>query len=84
MARQHRRPVANVRLQVTVDYARLGAVQQEMRRLGLRPPDESYGAQVTLTVAVPSGQCEVFCARVSDLTAGQAQITAGETIFLPA
>ena len=55
-----------------------------MRRLGLRPPDESYVAQVTLTVAVPSEQCALFRARVSDLSAGQAQITAGETIYLPA
>jgi uncharacterized YigZ family protein len=73
----------HVRMQVTIDYARLGAVQQEMRRLGLRPPEESYGAQVTLTVAVPSEQCALFRARVSDLSAGQAQITAGETVYLP-
>src|ERR671937_1337014 len=73
----------HVRLRVTVDYGRLGAVQQEMRRLGLRPPDESYGAQVTLTVAVPSEQCEMFRARVSDLSARQAQITSGETVYLP-
>jgi uncharacterized YigZ family protein len=74
----------HVRLQVTIDYARLGAVQQEMRRLGLRPPQESYGAQVTLTVVVPCEQCALFRARVSDLSAGQAQITAGETVYLPA
>ena len=73
----------HVRLQVTVDYARLGAVQQEIRRLGLRPPEESYAAQVTLTVAVPSEQYALFRARVSDLSAGQAQITAGETVYLP-
>ena len=73
----------HVRLQVTIDYARLGAVQQEIRRLGLRPPEESYGAQVTLTVSVPCEQCAMFRARVSDLSAGQAQITAGETVYLP-
>src|SRR5436309_729670 len=54
----------HVRLQVTLDYSRLGAVQQEIRRLALRPPEESYGAQVTLTVAVPSEQCEMFRARM--------------------
>ena len=74
----------HVRLRVTIDYARLGAVQQEIRRLGLRPPEESYGAQVTLTVSVPCEQCAMFRARVSDLSAGQAQITNGETVYLPA
>jgi uncharacterized YigZ family protein len=74
----------HVRLQVTVDYSRLGAMQQEMRRFGLRQPEESYGAQVMLTVAVPSEQCELFCACVRDLSAGQAHITAGETVYLPA
>jgi len=74
----------HVRLQVTLDYSRLGAVQQEIRRLALRPPEESYGAQVTLTVAVPSEQCEMFRARMRDLSVGQAQITAGETTYLPA
>src|ERR671932_782671 len=69
----------HIRLQVTIDYARLGAVQQEMRRLRLRPPEESYGGQVTLTVAVPSEQCEMFRARVSDLSAGEGPNTAGGT-----
>ena len=56
--------------------ARYGGLAHDSRQ----PSD---GAQVTLTVAVPSEQCEMFRARVSDLSARQAQITAGETVYLP-
>jgi putative IMPACT (imprinted ancient) family translation regulator len=73
----------HVRLRITVDYGRLGAVQQEIRHLGLRPPDEEYGAQATLTVAVPLEQAELFRARLSDLSAGQAEVTALDTVYLP-
>lgn len=73
----------HLRLRITVDYNRLGAVQQEIRQMGLRSPDEEFGAQVTLTVTVPQGDAAAFRTRVADLSAGDAWIDTAETVYLP-
>ncbi len=73
----------HVRLQITLDYSYLGAVQQEIRHLGLRPPDEGFGEQVALTVTVPQEDVGPFRARIADLSAGSAQIATLETVYLP-
>lgn len=71
------------RLRLSVDYARLGAVQQEIRLANLRPPDEEFGAVVTLTIAVPTDEVERFRARIADVTAGQVTMTVLGTLYLP-
>lgn len=73
----------HVRLRLTVDYNRLGAVQQEIRHLGLRPPEEEFGAEVALTVTVPREQADAFRARVTDISAGEAEIVVMGTVYLP-
>ena len=73
----------HVRVRLVVDYALLGAVQQEITRLGPRRPQEEFGAQVTLTVPVPAEQVAAFERRVSDLTAGRAQLSPLDSLYLP-
>lgn len=73
----------HTRLRITVEYSQLGAVQQEIRRAGLRDPDEEFGARVTLVLPVPAGDVAAFQRRLTDLTAAQARIEALETIYLP-
>jgi uncharacterized YigZ family protein len=73
----------HVRLQITLDYSLLGAMQQEIRHLGLRPPQEEFGAQVTLTVTLPQQDAGPFRARIADLSAGSARIATLETVYLP-
>ncbi len=63
----------HTRLRVTVDYGLLGALEQEVRRLGLRAPEMAYGERVTLTALVPTDDVAPFQARVRDLSSGQAE-----------
>jgi len=70
------------RLGVTVEYGLLGAVEQEIRRLGLRPPEIEYGEHVTLTVLVPADDIALFQARVRDLSSGQAEARVEGTAFV--
>ncbi|HZS92296.1 MAG TPA: YigZ family protein [Chloroflexota bacterium] len=71
------------RLRVTIDYALLGALQQEIRRAGLRQPEEEFADMVTLTLPVRSEQVDAFQARVGDLSAGRARVDSLDTIYLP-
>jgi len=71
----------HTRLGVTVEYGLLGAVEQEIRRLGLRPPEIEYGERAALTVLVPHGDVASFQARVRDLSSGQAEARVEGTTF---
>ena len=71
----------HTRLRVTLDYGLLGALEQEVRRLGLRPPEMEYGARVTLTALVPADDVAPFQARVRDLSSGQAEAQEEGTVF---
>ncbi len=71
----------HARLRLTVEYGLLGAVEQEIRRLELRPPEIEYGAHVTLMVLVPAADVAPFQARVRDLSSGQAEARVEGTAF---
>jgi len=71
----------HTRVCVTIDYGLLGALEQEVRRLGLRPPEMEYGERVTLTALVPADDVAPFQARVRDLSSGQAEVLAEGTVF---
>ena len=71
----------HTRLRLAVAYGLLGAVEQEIRRLGLRPPEIEYGEHVTLTVLVPDADVAPFQARVRDLSSGQAEARVEGTAF---
>lgn len=71
----------HARLRVTIEYGMLGAVEQEARRLGLRPPQAVYGAEVILDLLVPQAEVEHVRARLSDVTAGRAGLAITGTIF---
>jgi uncharacterized YigZ family protein len=72
----------HVRLRVTLDYALLGALQQEIRRSRLGQPEEEFAAEVAVTLPVPLEQIDAFRARVIDLSAGRARIEQLETVYL--
>jgi len=71
----------HTRLRVTIDYGLLGALEQEVRRLGLRPPEMEYGERVTVTALVPADDVALFQTRVRDLSSGQAEALADGTVF---
>ena len=72
----------HARLRVTIDYGLLGAVEQEIRRLGLRAPEAAYDADVTLTISVPIGTVDDIRVRLANLSAGSARVAADDTVFL--
>lgn len=72
----------HARLRLNIAYSLLGAIEQELRQLGLPAPTAEYGAEVTLTVLVPAAQLALFRQRVNDLSAGQAGITLEGTAYL--
>jgi len=71
----------HTRLRVTIDYGLLGALEQEVRRLSLRPPEMEYGERVTLTALVPADDIAPFRARVRDLSSGQVEAQEEGTVF---
>lgn len=72
----------HTRLYVTISYPVLGAIEQDMRHLGLPAPEVEYGAEVTLSLLVPVEQLDHVIHRISDLSAGQATISTAQTIYL--
>lgn len=66
---------------ILIDYGLLGALEQEVRRLGLRPPEMEYGERVTLTALVSADDVAPFQARVRDLSSGQAEALAEGMVF---
>jgi len=70
-------------LEVTVDYAVLGALEQLLLREGYSADHKEYGERVTFRVPVPAGAEAGFSVRVADLSAGAALLTAGPTVYLP-
>ena len=63
------------RLIVRIAYPLLGAVENELRRSGIRIEDSSYAEEVTLTLLLPEEQSAPFRQKLADLTAGKAVLT---------
>lgn len=80
-------PVAAMRphtlMRATVAYPYFGALEQLLLQAGLAMQDMEYAEHVGLSVPVPAGDEERFRVRIADLTAGSAELLAGETVFLP-
>lgn len=75
------RPHTEVR--VTVEYSRLGALEQALLRAGLVASAKEYTDRVTLLVPVPAGDEPSFAAVVADLTGGGGLVVPGPTLYLP-
>jgi uncharacterized YigZ family protein len=64
-----------VPLVVTVDYARLGAVQQLCAEHEAEILEQEFAATVRVTLRVPDGNASRFRAALLDATRGQASVT---------
>ncbi|GAA3890608.1 IMPACT family protein [Streptomyces sedi] len=62
---------------VTVDHARAGRLENEVRALGHPVRDVAYGSEVTLTLALPAAELDGFAAWLASATAGAARLTPG-------
>ncbi|WP_449063111.1 YigZ family protein [Planomonospora algeriensis] len=67
---------------VTVDHVRAGRLENDLRISPYEVREVVYGARVGLEVAVRESELEVFPDWVATLTAGQAVIEPGETVYL--
>lgn len=74
---------AHTELEVTVDYALLGALEQVLVREDLQASTRAFAARVTLLVPVPAGSEQHIIARIADLTAGSGVVRPGRTVYLP-
>lgn len=70
-------------MRMIVAYAHFGALERLLQQYGLVMQDMDYAEHVALSVPVPVGDEGLFRARLADLTAGSAVLTAGATVFLP-
>lgn len=59
---------------VTVDHARAGRLENELRATGRTVHAVTYGAAVTLTVGLPASESGVFRTWLADATAGSARL----------
>jgi uncharacterized YigZ family protein len=60
---------------VTVDHARAGRLENDLRSAGHALRDVSYGAAVTLALGVPEGEVAAFRSWLADATSGTAACT---------
>jgi putative IMPACT (imprinted ancient) family translation regulator len=59
-------------LAVTVDHARAGRLENDLRSAGHVLRDVRYGAEVTLALGVPEGEVAAFTSWLADVTSGAA------------
>jgi uncharacterized YigZ family protein len=67
--------VRTIAVGVVFEYADTGAVQRVLADMSLAPTDQGYGAQVSLSLAVPTEATEALERALRDATGGRAQIT---------
>ncbi|KAB8162019.1 YigZ family protein [Streptomyces sp. 3MP-14] len=63
---------------VTVDHARAGRLENELRALGYPVRDVRYGAEVAITLALPAAELAGFASWLASATAGAARLDSGE------
>lgn len=68
-------------LRMTVDYALAAALERAARAAGWGAGAE-YGAEVDLTLLVPSDELDAGLRTVADVSAGSAGATAGESVWV--
>lgn len=71
-------------LRVAVAHDQAGRVENDLRASRHPVREVVYGAEVTFTVAVGEDEVEAFVDWVATLTAGRAEVVAGEAIHVPA
>ncbi|GAA3072543.1 YigZ family protein [Streptosporangium carneum] len=67
---------------VTVDHVRAGRLENDLRASPYEVREVGYGAEVAFVVAVREPDLVVFPGWVATLTAGQAAVEPGETVYL--
>lgn len=68
---------------VTVDHARAGRLENDLRATGRVVRDVTYGTVVTLEVALPETEVESFRAWLAAATAGRARLEQGGEVYAP-
>ena len=63
-----------VEFTITIDYARLSAVQQLFAEYEVELRDQQFGAEIRLDLRLPASNAEPFRSAVLDITRGQAVI----------
>lgn len=66
--------VRRVRLEVTVGYAAVDALQRRLEALEAHTEEEEYGAEVRYRVALPESRARELAEVVAGLTAGQGRV----------
>lgn len=69
---------------VRADYAVAAAIEAQSRRQAWTIDGADYGAAVTLSIAVPSGEEQVLEALVAELSAGSASVERGPLRYVDA
>jgi uncharacterized YigZ family protein len=69
-------------LDVVVDHARAGRLENDLRAAGHALREVVYGAAVTFAVGVPEAEVPAFRAWLADATAGAAACTAGGSAYV--
>ena len=72
-----------LRAQLTCDYTLFQAIDNFLRKQGIRIEDTSYTDRVDLTVLLPPKQAEHLLGEITELTAGRCQHEMLETVSLP-
>ncbi|MGY0487955.1 YigZ family protein [Streptomyces sp. WG-D5] len=62
---------------VTIDHARAGKMENDLRSTGCEVRDVHYGAEVTIEIALPDSDVDRFRTWLADATAGTATFSPG-------
>ncbi|SHN23758.1 YigZ family protein [Actinacidiphila paucisporea] len=71
-------------LAVTVDHARAGRLENDLRSAGHVLREVGYGSRVTLALGVPEGEVAAFRSWLADVTSGAAICESGGTAYVDA
>ncbi|CAG7658125.1 YigZ family protein [Actinacidiphila bryophytorum] len=69
-------------LTVTVDHARAGRLENDLRSAGHVLREVRYGADVTLALGVPEGEVAAFTSWLADVTSGAARCEAAGSAYV--
>lgn len=71
------------RLKVTMSYNDHSRIGNDLKRAGASVVDTAYGENVELTVTVPETERESLCERLTELTAGRANVAVDGSVMAP-
>lgn len=69
-------------ISVTIDYAQLGKIENELHQSAYEIKEKNYLEKVELIVYVEKGKEEEFCDWVTNLTSGEANIQLGDVEYI--